>query len=64
MNPWQDELCGICLKPFSERSWEKRHNIPAWHPAAGRDCHDKCCPSANCQAAYKARKPKKEQPHV
>jgi hypothetical protein len=64
MNPWDDELCGICYKPFSARSWENRHSVPSWHPAAGRDCHAKCCPSAYCKAISKTQAAQRKAKYI
>jgi hypothetical protein len=49
MNAWDDVLCQICFKPFTELTWENRHTIPDWHNAAGGDCHARCCPHPACR---------------
>ena len=54
MNDWDDALCQICFKPFTERTWANRHTITDWHNAAGGDCHARCCPNLDCREARKA----------
>jgi len=46
---WDGVLCQICFKPFTARTWDERHTIPAWHNSGGEDCHAHCCPHPACR---------------
>lgn len=55
MNDWDDVLCHICYRPYTERTWENRHTIPEWHTPGGEECHERCCPHPVCRAEHEPK---------
>lgn len=52
MNDWDGILCSECNKPFTAKSWDKRHTNPRDRES---DCHAECCPRCRLIVAQEKR---------
>lgn len=43
---WKHAICPVCLKGFSEKSWDERHT---WLVDGESDVHARCC---RCQGRH------------